>query len=288
MSSNYTNRIFRNSNSIHRPTISYGLLCYTISPDAPKKLTPNDIKFLIYQRHDSFEYTEFLRGMWSSQFLHNTQTGMSPPESRSYLEYPNFRMSTHLIALFNGMCEQERQRIENYTFDELWDDLWVNHDYAIYKDKYASSKDKYTSIHKYIPFLLNTTTSTGTTPPWGIPKGRKNSVMEPIITTAMREFEEETKIPITELKVYKELDTLDEEYIGSDSKTYATRYFLCKSPKEYPPIYVNATHGIRKTYISEEASDIKWVTVSEASEYLSRERIILLETAVKQIQRIES
>ena len=155
----------RQCNAIE-PITSYGLILFCF-PENPGESSSSeeDIEgplFLIYQRRDNFEYMDFLRGVWVSE-------GQLP-------------------ALFSLMSHEERERIRNYTFHELWNDLWVIQDCRIYKDGVTKAEKKYDSIKNQIPYLLDTTTSCIYHPPWGFPKGKKNGYHEDPLKCAIREF----------------------------------------------------------------------------------------------------
>jgi hypothetical protein len=99
----------RNSfSSFNDPITSYGIILFSRNE--------NGILFLLYQRRDNFEYMDFLRGLWQSE--------------------------SQLPSLFELMSYDERDRLRNYTFDELWNDLWVKHDSKIYREGYSMAKNK--------------------------------------------------------------------------------------------------------------------------------------------------
>ncbi|MCA9750219.1 MAG: NUDIX domain-containing protein [Romboutsia sp.] len=223
------------------PITSYGLVLYTISN--------KEILFLLYQRRDSFEYMDFLRGVW--------------------------RNVGQLPALFSSMTTKERKRIREYTFDELWDDLWIEHNSKIYIDGYSRGKRKYDSIKDKIPNLLDTTKSHIEEPPWGFPKGKKNSQYEKDLDCALREFQEETRL-IRGLINIENYTPISENFKGSNGKAYATHYYIASTKNPIYPEKIQTPNGIRKDAVSEEASDIKWYTYNEAIELLNPQRRSLL------------
>src|ERR1700752_2322297 len=95
------------------PIVSYGTIIFRYSEYG-------EIEFLIYQRRDTFEYMDFLRGAWSDE--------------------------SKLPDLFASMSISERNRIDKYTFQELWDDLILDHDCKLYKDGYVRAKRKFEAI----------------------------------------------------------------------------------------------------------------------------------------------
>ena len=232
------------------PITSYGLILYTVVNDKPI--------FLLYQRRDNFEYMDFLRGVWISE-------GQLP-------------------GLFSLMSPDERKRIREYTFQELWNDLWVEHSCRIFRDGFSKAKRKYDSIRDKIPNLLDTTSSHIREPPWGFPKGKKNSFKEESITCAIREFTEETRIPSDLIHVMT-TSPFVENFKGSNCKSYATHYYLATINEPIHPQIIDTPHCIRKTTISEEAINVKWFTFEETNNLLNSRRQAILRSALDIINR---
>jgi len=122
------------------PITSYGILLFYVDFN-------DQIWYLLAQRRDTIEYTDFIRGRYSQ---------------------------LNLEIYFRLMTSDERKRLTTYTFDELWDDLWVNHDNSFYKDMRSKAQAKYESNSSIMNTLLETTVSITTEPSWGFPKGKKN------------------------------------------------------------------------------------------------------------------
>lgn len=234
----------------NEPITSYGLILYTIVDDKSV--------FLLYQRRDNFEYMDFLRGVWISE--------------------------AQLPGLFSLMSPDERKRIREYTFQELWNDLWVEHSCRIFRDGFSKAKRKYDSIRDKIPHFLDTTTSHITEPPWGFPKGKKNNFKEDSIACAIREFTEETRIP-SELIQVLTTNPFVENFKGTNGKSYATYYYLARIDEPFCPKTIEIPHCIRKTTISEEAINVEWFTFEEASNHLNSRRQSILRSALDIINR---
>lgn len=242
----------RRTYNIVEPITSYGVLLYSFRESDKIPV------FLLYQRRDNFEYMDFMRGCWSSE--------------------------GQLSALFSLMSHDERRRIREYTFQELWDDLWIIRDSRIYRDGFAKAKKKYDSIRTHIPQLLDTTSSCTREPPWGWPKGKKNSYHEDSFTCAIRELEEETKLDVKDRITQISRSPYIEDFKGSNGKTYATHYYLCEIPSPIEGTKIDTPHCIRKTTISEEASDVKWFTFDEACMHLNPRRQSILRSAIEMIE----
>lgn len=245
-------RKVRKKRRYHEPITSYGLILYTVVND--------QLKFLLYQRRDSFEYMDFLRGAWSCE--------------------------ADLPALFTNMSREERNRIKDFTFGELWDDLWVEHSCRIYRDGYPKAKRKYDQVKDLIAGILESTESQLRSPPWGFPKGKKNNYREDPIDCAIREFTEETRLPEEEIHIIDH-NPYSESFEGSNHKSYCTHYFIARMNKPLVPTLIQTPHLIRKCTVSEEAISVLWCTLSEAIEKIHPRRQEILKRVVDKVLKIE-
>jgi len=240
----------RNSVGGFSPIVSYGIILFVMVSEFPgAEPTP---KFLIYQRRDSYEYMDFLRGLWTT-------------ESR-------------IFELFSRMSEEERIRIQDYTFDELWDDLWIEHEINIYRDGYDKAKSKFDSIKDKIPQFISAKSNfkIAQEPPWGFPKGKKNlNHHETDIECALREFTEETGLPLQNIQVWK-TKPYSEHFWGNNNKAYSTYYYLAETEKPLEFTRRATPHCIRPDTLSEEARDAKWVDFDEACSKLDHRRQAIL------------
>lgn len=236
----------RKKDGFLEPITSYGLMAYSRQQ--------SKIYFLLYQRRDNFEYMDFIRGLWAT------------PDD--------------LPLLFSAMSIEERKRIRNFTFAELWEDLWVEHSSRIFVDGYPKAKRKYDSVKDQISSLLSSTTSVIKEPPWGFPKGKKNNFKETAIACALREFEEETRLPTHSVIIDKEFSPFIETFRGSDGKFYSTHYYLAEFPEMHLPSRMETPHCIRDETISEEASNVRWFSYEEACVVLNEQRIEFVREAM--------
>jgi 8-oxo-dGTP pyrophosphatase MutT (NUDIX family) len=262
------------------PITSYGIIAFTREEKPRESHSTNNIrsydnrirdngiiKYLIYQRRDNYEYIEFIRGNWISY--------------------------EQLKKFFSLMSEDERERIRTHTHKQLWDDLWLDHNSKVYKEGYDRAKSQYENIVRDIPKLLETTTTYMEDCPWGFPKGKINTG-ESFIECAKREFEEETRIPRENLSIVKDIrypgrdskKPYIEQFEGSNNKIYCTHYYLAHINNEILPEQKETpSFCIRKTTISTEASDLKWITIDEAPKYLNARRVDILERANAYIKK---
>lgn len=230
------------------PITSYGIILFTIHDGY--------IKYLICQRRDSIEYTDFIRGRYSRSSLRTYITLMTP---------------------------EEREKIRKHTFDELWYDLWVNHQTRLYKEVYPKAKQRFEQNYDKVMELLKQTDTVTKEPIWGFPKGKKNQ-RETELQCAVREFIEESKIPI-DYKHILNMPPSTELFKGSNCKMYSTHYYIAYiDSNKRKPFNKIVLDGIRKETVSEEIRALKWVTLNESRDILPKWRVKLLEDTERRIR----
>jgi len=194
-----------------------------------------DIFYLLSRRRDTVEYSDFINGI----YLHS-----------------------NLKNYFKLMTIEERERIINHSFEELWNDIRLNKSNDIYKQK---AVEKFISNYNYIKNLLQTTVSIVKEPEWGFPKG-KRKYNENEIKCAFREFKEESNLNIKYSDLLP-LKPVKEIFKGSNGKIYSTVYFIC-NVKEKLKFTKMKLDGIRSETISEEISKLNWCTLEESIKML--------------------
>lgn len=227
------------------PITSYGIILFYI--DSSQK-----IWYLLSQRRDTIEYSDFLRGRYNP---------------------------LDLDVYFKLMTPDERYRLANFTFEELWDDLWVNHDNKYYLNIKPKAKIKFDHQKSHIDKYLKMNPSIVSEPIWGFPKGKRN-YRENEIECAVREFREETRLSIDYINLIS-LPPSVEVFKGSNGKMYSTVYYVAQVTEliKYKKIPL---HGIRKETISEEISNLRWCTSEQALPLLKPWRQkLLMDTELK-------
>lgn len=224
------------------PTTSYGIILYYKDQD--------DIKYAICLRRDQIAYVIFFRNQ------------IDKKELKYY---------------FSLMTVDERERLLKYSFDELCRDLIINSNSSFYRNEYEQSKRMFNDLKQSgeLEQLLKETHSDIKEPEWGFPKGRKKYYDEEPLYCAIREFYEETHIPIGKLSIL-DIPPLIEDYTGTDGKHYRTVYYIAKASEKIAIKYRILNSKIRSYTVSEEISDILWRNLEESKLKFTPPKIQLL------------
>lgn len=191
----------------------------------------DNIKFLMVMRKYSFNYIVLLRGKY---------------------KLSNIEEIKRLLSL---MTKIEHNNLLNLEFDELWNELWQDTSKSkIYIKEYNKSK-KYFKILKDNNFYDGLITKYEE-PEWEFPKGQRNND-ETKIDCAIREFEEETNILKENIIILDRIDGIEEQYIGTDNKTYIHTYYLSTIKNNKDDL------NLLGEFQQKEIGDIKWLSLKE-------------------------
>jgi 8-oxo-dGTP pyrophosphatase MutT (NUDIX family) len=196
------------------------------------------VKFLMIRRKDTFGYIDFIRGKYSP--------------------YNN----EHVQNIINEMSLLEKQRILSETFDELWKSMWGETTSSQHKNEENASSKKFEILKHGIQvndskvilsdFVKNSTTSWEETE-WEFPKGRRD-YDEKDLDCALREFEEETGIDKSKIRLIENILPFEETFIGSNHKSYKHKYFLA---------YTENSNELLSNYQKTEVSKMEWKTLDQ-------------------------
>lgn len=175
------------------------------------------ISFLMIRRRHSLGYTEFIRGRYKPENVDG------------------------IIFLFQQMTPEEIKKISTMSFEDLWDDFWLDKNKKkTYSKEFYKSEDKFNKLkigndtELKLDFYINNVKPVWHNPEWGFPKGRKNR-SESDINCAIREFEEETGFKKNEYMLLKNVKPLTEEFIGTNGVRYKHIYYIaCMNNTEVP------------------------------------------------------
>jgi len=199
------------------PITSYGIVCIQITPfplETKQKMVSSNIKYLAVRRRNTLSYVEFIRGKYK------------------------FNDIDFLHTLFSRMTINERKLIENNSFLNLWESLWINDNFRkVSKFEYNKAFKKFDDLQKGVMMnytfitiqkLLEQTISNYLETEWDFPKGRRNSY-EFDIECAEREFNEETNLNTNDYEICKSIPPFIQQHIGSNNISYQTVYYIALS-----------------------------------------------------------
>ena len=215
-------------NQCKHPITSIGFIVYRINDD-------NKIEYLLIRRKDTLGFIDFMRGKY------------------------DINNKTYILNIINEMTIDEKNKLLNEDFNNLWKYLWGENVGIQYRSEENVSKTKINLLKKGVEInkekyslksLINESTSKWEEPEWGFPKGRRN-YREKDIDCALREFEEETGYSIKDLKIIENILPLEEIFTGSNYKSYKHKYYIAK---------IDNSIKAKKKYQESEVSSIVWKT----------------------------
>lgn len=214
--------------------VSYGVICC--------RYTPKGVQILMVKKATTYHFCEFVSGKYK----------------RNQVD--------HIKKLLSNMTYHEKMDILSLDFDVMWYRIYREHPTKRIlgqKDWYPSflSKktrfentfvaDKGVLLKKLIKFVGNVD------PPWEFPKGRKSSISEYDLDTAIREFEEETNTQSSQYQICANINPYIESYTDF-GVTYRNIYYFAESIGDWEPSY-----SFGNPHQSSEVSDIKWVGLAD-------------------------
>ena len=216
------------------PITSYGIILFRSSTEG--------LQFLMIRRKDSFGYIDFVRGKYSSYNIHQVQT------------------------IVDEMSISEKERIINEPFEQLWKQMWGGTTNLQFKNEEIASSKKFNQIKKGVTIydeiftlkdIVDKSESKWIETEWEFPKGRRNP-KEKDLDCAMREFEEETGISISKIKIVENLLPFEEIFIGTNHKSYKHKYFLA---------YMNdSEEDYLNNFQVSEVSKLEWKSINKCLE----------------------
>ena len=222
------------SKNCNFPITSFGIIAY--------KINQHGVYYLMVQRKDSLCYTEFIRGKYDIKNI------------------------KYIAKLVNNMTEQEKARLSTWTFDRLWNNLWVN-------NMNNMRKEYNTSIHKFKMLkngfliksngeVLNVNMDYFTSSDmhiaeneWEFPKGRRK-INERDINCALREFEEESGISKGSVVVDDGQKQYEEIFVGNNRLRYRNIYYMASYTMDN--LYDDFFKSTNLDQVKE-IKDVKWM-----------------------------
>lgn len=207
-SDNYCNNCGKDGHSYSQckmPITSVGIIAYRINNSQKE--------YLMIRRKDTLGFIDFMRGKYS---VNNKD---------------------YIMNMLKQMTQDEKTKLDSLSFDELWLSVWGNNRLSNqYKQEETVSRNKFQVIKDGIYnkkgfYNLNTLIEESKQytqweePEWGFPKGRRN-FQEKDYDCALREFKEETGVPVESLHSIQNIFPFEENFTGSNYKSYKHKYYI--------------------------------------------------------------
>ncbi len=219
------------------PIISIGIICF--------RYNNNKVEYLMIRRKETLGFIEFMRGKYAIQ------------------------NKEFLLNLLRQMTNQEKDKLLNRDFETLWKEIWCDSDTQMkYKYEENTSKEKFNLLREGITYKSENYTLKSLIeeskevheydePEWGFPKGRRN-YNENDYDCAVREFCEETGFSSKLLHNLQNIVPYDENFTGSNFKSYKHKYFIMYMKYENSLVMNN--------YQKSEVSKMQWMDLNECNE----------------------
>ena len=221
------------------PITSFGCIVFRTNKETKRR------EYLMICRRYSIAYLEFIRGKY------------------------NLADKDNINTLLKQMTNHERALIATADFHTIWNTTWGTTTHHKYYGEDAQSYDKFCVLcrqYNLEELLKGCLMIDGEyeipkegwiEPEWGFPKGRRE-YKETDYNCAIREFQEETGIKVDTLQQIKNIIPMEENFMGSNYKTYKHKYYLMHMDYE--------VSTIKTDFQRSEVSSLSWKTVEECIE----------------------
>lgn len=174
-----------------------------------------------------------------------------------------YNNSEELAIHRDRMTVEERRLIETCTWDELYTQVMAEKDLRYMQRERRRAKTLYEEID--VPAFIRSAVTEYDEPSWEFPKGRRFA-HERDQDCALREFEEETNIPIKDvLIVPADPDQyLREEFCGTNQKMYRNKYYVGLVHPDTEGPFLDTTNSSQTS----EVGAVRWFSFEEAMQVL--------------------
>ena len=222
---------------------SYGIALVRFNKQVPE--------VLMVKKRYTYHFFDFVMGNYkntSDDDLRDLFGGMTFQEKLDVL-YQNYNLLWYRIWLFWPLCSKD--------FDECCSVFGLTNSKNM-KSRYYKNKEKYDCVMRNaerVRLLINKSANAELI--WEIPKGRKND-MEQCVNTALREFEEETTVSISNIHVLWNVKPIVETF-NDKGVRYVNTYYLAMhhvhdGAKSLKPVFYAV-----ETSEKAEIEDIRWM-----------------------------
>lgn len=213
---------------------SYGVLLYSAGQDLASR------RYLIIQNRDTEAFIYFFLA-WNME---------------KWTDY-------YFLKVIRGFSRDELNRLLFYPFDILYTDLYVSHKPGTFQKQYDRALSNYRYFHSRSDWIHMCHSVTTSEIQWGFSKGRIEMDEEPV-QCALRELEEETGIPPTDLTLFEDRVI---RYVN-EKNLFKTMVHVALFPASCPaPLSIRYSvfpNTIRCVSVSNEILHARWATLAEA------------------------
>lgn len=217
------------------------------------------LKFLLIQRKDTMGYIDLLRGKYPFDAMKRT----------------NKTKQEILRVFISETTPNERWNLLHKSFNEMWDNLWVNKSSRTYRHEKFHAERHFTDNFQLIKQMITDVPAKWNNSEFSFPKGRK-LLKETNLKCAKREFKEETGYSENVYSVIKGA-VFNETFRGTNMVDYTHIYYLAHMANTVHSPILDETNETQMG----EVRNIGWFTVDEAFElmrdYDTEKKKVLLE-----------
>lgn len=209
-------------------------------------------QYLCVKRKYSVDYTSFVLGIYKFSYLPIIITRILP---------------------------NEREKILNLSFEELWNDLSfdidnnLSYDHALYM---------YDLIKPYLSKLFQIPVDQEAEKNlWIFPKGKRNRNINPeekYFDCAKREFEEETSFKFPVCEFFSK--TYTESFTASNGEIYSTTYYLISPKEKLEKIKEENRENL-------EIEEVRWMSFDEIKQRMTKKKIEIIEEIESEIKKVK-
>ena len=233
------------SRACNFPISSYGIICF--------KRIDGEVKYILVQKKDSISFTEFLRGKYE---INNCK---------------------YIQLLFSKMTSDEKSKILDSKFPDLWRGLWChsNDQNQKFQREYNKSQTKFNKLKNGVYIkrvdgeiqfvnlnVLAANTSSATEQIWEAPKGRRR-LYESDLKCALREFEEEVGLH-SKIVLHSSMKQFEEIFNGSNGVRYRNVYYLAQYMGDASVINFDPNNAQQ----AKEVRDVRWFNYEQVLHHI--------------------
>lgn len=234
-----------------KPIQSFGMLAWTLLP------TDGTASAINIPKTDHADFINVMRTMYASGKYLLAVCLIQRRHTISFEAFVRGKYSTpdELVVHRDRMTVQERAHIQGKTWEELYDYVMADKElqYMQRERKRAKAMFEELNIEEY----LKGASTSYIEPSWEFPKGRRYS-HEKEKDCALREFEEETNIPI--IDVFASDIICEEEFCGTNQRMYKNKYYVGLVHPNNPGPFVDPTNTSQMS----EVGNVKWFSLQDA------------------------